>query len=535
MIQARSLCLSLGSRIIFNNISFVIDQSDRIGLVGRNGSGKTTLLKAIIDPSLLDSGTISLQTRKKIAYMPQEVILQSSLSILDETLSTFSEVYKLQQDINHLEKILEESSTADTFEQYRTLEQYHALQEKLMSLQPDILKAQTKKVLMGLGFSTLQFDQLVSTLSVGWKMRIVLAKLLLQEADFYLFDEPTNHLDLMAKEWFLNFLKQSDFGFILISHERYFLNELCHKVLELELGKATWYTGNYDDYVIKKEHNFERLQATYTQQQKEIKHKQEMIDRLRAGQKAKMATSMEKALEKMERIEIPPSPKNVSFTFPPIQQSGKEVIKVSGIAHAFNNKMLFHQVSFEVKRGQKVALIAPNGVGKTTLLNLIAGKLPLQQGSITFGHNVTYALFTQDQNQVLDRQRTIMENIKHLCPQVTEQTIRAFLGAFLFSGDDAFKKIAVLSGGEKNRVGIVSVLLQHANLLLLDEPTNHLDIPSKDILLRALKEFPGTVVFVSHDRDFINALATDILELNQRGTHYYHGNYDAYLDQKEAL
>lgn len=530
MIQAHNLCLSFGNQPIFDHISFIVNQHDRIGLVGRNGSGKTTLLKAIQEPVVLDDGSITIQSKKRIAYMPQEVVLLSNLSILDETFTTFAALHALQQEAHKIEQILEKNPDE------KSIDRYAALQEELAEYFPEILKAKTKKILMGLGFSVQQLDQPVSSLSVGWKMRIVLAKLLLQEADFYLFDEPTNHLDLQAKEWFLHFLKSAPFGFILICHERYFLDELCEKILELERGKATWYTGNYSQYEVKKEHDLELLEAAYAQQQKELQRKEATIERFRvSATKARMAQSMEKALDKIERIVPPPSQKNVRFSFPPVQQSGKSVIKVANVAQKFGEKTVFQNVTFEVLRGQKVALVAPNGVGKTTLFNLITGALPLQQGSVTFGHNVTCAIFAQDQNKALNLQKSILENIKELCPAVPEAKVRSFLGAFLFSNEDVHKKVAVLSGGEKNRVGMVSVLLQNTNLLLLDEPTNHLDIPSKEILLKALQEFGGTLVFVSHDRDFINDLATDIIELTPQGAHHYEGNYDAYIYHKQAL
>jgi ATP-binding cassette subfamily F protein 3 len=530
MIQGHDLCLSFNNQVIFDHISFIINQNDTIGLVGRNGSGKTTLLTAIMDSSVLDKGTIALSSKKKIAYMPQEVVLDSVLSIFEETFSAFSQAYAVEQEARTLEKIV--AGSVDP----HLLERYAFLQEQIMALSVDPLKAQVKKMLMGLGFTIPQFEQPVNSLSVGWKMRIVLAKLLLQEADFYLFDEPTNHLDLIAKEWFLNFLKQADFGFMLICHERYFLDELCTKILELERGKATWYSGNYSDYLIQKEHALELVEAAYIQQQKEIQRKQATIERFRASaSKARMAQSMEKSLEKMERIEIPPTSKNVHFNFPPVQQAGKIVVKGEHVSQAFGNKTIFQNVSFEIEREQKVALVAPNGAGKTTLFNLIAGILPLQKGTVTFGYNVTSAIFAQDQNKVLQGDLTILENIRNLCPQASEQKIRTFLGAFLFSGEDALKKVAVLSGGEKNRVGMVSVLLQNANFLLLDEPTNHLDIPSKEILLKALQEFKGTLLFVSHDRDFINSLATDIMELTSQGVYTYKGNYDAYTYHKQQL
>lgn len=530
MIQAHSICLSFGDQVVFDSISFNINEHDRIGLVGRNGSGKTTLLKAILNPRELDDGTITTLSKKKIAYMPQEVVLQSSLSIIEETFTAFAELHALQQEAHTLERELATSTDLKKIERYGTI------QEQLATYAPEQLKAQAKKILMGLGFSLEQLDQPVSTLSVGWKMRIVLAKLLLQNADFYLFDEPTNHLDLIAKEWFLSFLKEAEFGFMLICHERYFLDELCTKILELERGKGTWYTGGYSEYIVQKEHALKLLESAYQQQQKEIKQKQATIERFRAkASKAGMAQSMIKALAKIERITLPPSPKNVRFTFPPVTQAGRTVVTVNNVAYTFGTKTIFTNVSCEIERGQKVALIAPNGVGKTTLFNIIIGALPLQKGTVTFGYNVMPAIFAQDQNKVLDPEKTILDNIKQLCPKATEQTVRTFLGGFLFSNDDVHKKVKVLSGGEKNRVGMVSVLLQQANLLLLDEPTNHLDIPSKEVLLKALQEFNGTIFFVSHDRDFINALATNIIELTPQGAYAYHGNYDSYIQHAQAL
>lgn len=529
MIQAQDICLAFGSQIIFNNISFTLNATDRIGLVGRNGTGKTTLLKAINDPSFLDEGFISTQKNKKVAYMPQEIVLDSPLSIFEETLATFTKLYELIQEERELERLMKQNNDPVL------IEYYAELQEMIARLGPDAIKAKTKKMLMGLGFKVQQLEQPVSELSVGWKMRVVLAKLLLQEADFYLFDEPTNHLDLVTKEWFLDFLKNASFGFIIICHERYFINELCTKVLELEHGKAHWYTGNYHAYEAQKDARLERLHAAYVQQQKEIKQKEATIARFRgSANKAKMAQSMQKALDRMERIVLPPSTKDIRFNFPPLQKSGKEVVRVENVAHAFDNKRLFKDITFTITRGQKVAIVAPNGAGKTTLFNLISEALPLQHGSISFGYNVEHAIFAQDQNQALNLDANLLENIQEICSDVPEQKIRTFLGAFLFSREDMLKKVGVLSGGEKNKVGMVGVLLQNANTLLLDEPTNHLDIQSKEILLKALQEFEGTLLFVSHDRDFINALATDVIVLTSRGAHHYHGNYDDYLYQKQA-
>lgn len=520
--------MSYGEQAVFDDITLAIAEDQRVGLVGRNGSGKSTLLKAIAGQLPLDSGSIAVVGTKQVAYMPQDVVIQSSRSILDEALSAFEVMDKLKLKALELERRMEHESNDELYEAYASV------CEELGSFEPDKARAETERMLMGLGFKVSQFGEPVSTLSVGWKMRIVLAKLLLKKADFYLFDEPTNHLDLLAKEWFLSFLKKSSFGFLIVCHERYFLDELCTYILELELGNGTMYTGNYSKYLVQKEHNVELLHAAHTQQQKDIKQKQRTIERFRASaSKAKMAKSMEKALSKVERIELPPSPKTVHFNFPPVERAGRIVLTIKSVGQRFEHKCIFQHVSFEVEREWKVALVAANGVGKTTLFNIITGLLPCQEGTITFGANVTSTIFAQDQDTVLDKHKSIIDNIRELCPAQTEQKIRTFLGSFLFSGDDVQKPVKVLSGGEKNRVGMVSVLLKNTNLLLLDEPTNHLDIPSKEVLLNALRAYQGTLLFVSHDRDFVNDLATHIVELTPTGAHLYHGNYDAFRQQKE--
>lgn len=529
MIHVKNLSLAYGDQVIFDNISFTLDEQDRVGLVGRNGTGKSTLFKMLTGLETADSGTISVTGNKTIAYMPQEVVLASNKSILDETVSAIKPLARLQETIAKLEALIKESG--DTVDHY-ILEQYGLAHEELTVLQPDAIKARAERLLTGLGFTHIQMSQPVSQLSVGWKMRVVLAQLLLQDADFYFFDEPTNHLDITAKDWFMNFLQESSFGFLLVSHERYFMDRVCNQILELELGKAYFYQGSYADYEIEKEARIERLVAARAQQDREIKRKQDWVDQNRAkATKARQAQSILKELERIERIEIPPSPKTVGFSFPDIERSGKIVLTVQNIAHRFGERQLFQNVSCTIERGDKVALIAPNGVGKTTLFNIIVGKIARQQGSIEFGYNVQSTIFAQDQTQALSLNDTILHNVMMACPRKSEAVVRSLLGAFLFSGDDVQKKVKVLSGGEKNRVGMAIVLLQDANFLLLDEPTNHLDIPSKDILLKALQSYTGTILFVSHDHDFINNLANRIIALSPTGAHSYHGNYDSYKYQ----
>ena len=530
MIQAQSITLSFGSRVLFDQISFDINEDQRIGLIGKNGSGKSTLLEAIVGLQQLDSGTITISKNKKIAYLAQDVVLASQLNILEETMTAFATLMMLKNELDLLEQQMSDGQEVD-------LERYAHLHDELKEANPEALAAKTKKMLLGLGFKEADFDKPIASLSIGWRMRIVLAKLLLQNADFYLFDEPTNHLDIFAKDWFLDFLKAAPFGFMLVCHERYFLDHLCKQIFELEMGEGTFYQGNFSAYEVQKEHNRALLEAAYVLQQKEIKQKEENIARFRASaSRAKQAQSWIKQLEKVERIVLPPTLKNIKFSFPPTARSGSMVLKVESLGFSFPDKPIFKNVSFEIERGQKVAIVASNGGGKSTLFNIISGKLPMQTGSVTFGSNVTSALFDQDQNAALDAKKSVLDNIDGSCaPGITTATVRAFLGAFLFSGEDVDKKIGVLSGGEKNRVGMVKVLLQKANLLLLDEPTNHLDLDSKKVLLDALRAYEGTVLFVSHDRAFLNDLATRIIELTPTGIISFDGNYDEYLYYKKHV
>jgi ATP-binding cassette subfamily F protein 3 len=498
MIQINNIHLSFGGQTVFNDISCTFTNRNHIGLVGRNGSGKSTMLKAIAGSLELDSGSVAVLGGTKIAYMPQDIVLTSNKNIVEEAITAFE--YLQEEDVPAAE-------------------------------------AQAKKLLMGLGFSLERLEQSVNELSTGWKMRLVLAKLLLQTADFYLFDEPTNHLDIVAQEWFLNFLKSAKFGFLLVCHERAFLNKVCDQIFELNRGNGTMYRGNYDRYELQKAADQEQHASAYQLQQKEITQKKKTIERFRAkASKAKMAQSMMKGLNRIDLIDAPDRDQGiVSISFPPLEKSGRAVLRIQDITKSFNGKQLFHNGTFRIERGSKVALVAANGVGKTTLFNIITGKERADNGEVLFGQNVDYALFEQDQNISLDPKKTIWEEVCKVPTKRTDLEMRAFLGAFLFPGDDIYKKTAVLSGGEKNRVSMVKTLLQPSNFLLLDEPTNHLDIQSKDVLLNALKSYPGTILFVSHDRDFVNKLATHIIELTPDGTEQYPGNYDDFIAQKQNI
>ena len=533
MIHLKNINLKFGDQIVYNDLNLMIQDEDRIALVGRNGSGKSTLLKVISGQQGIDTGEVVITKGLKVAYMPQEMLLISTKTVEEEALATFGTLFEKMEEAQKLEDKIHACGAHPIA---ADVERYAILQHDIAEMEPEAKILKVKKLLTGLQFNEHHRKTRVDQLSVGWRMRLVLAKLLLQEADFYLFDEPTNHLDLPTKEWFLNFLKyETTFGFLLVCHDRYFLDNLCNKTLAiLPAGKSKIYAGNYSYYKRLEEEEAIFLEKAYEAQQRDIKQRKETIEKFRASAtKSKMAQSMIKQLEKVEMIEKQVQSKKINFALPPVERTGQAVLTVKNVAHSFN-RQLFKDVNFVIQRGEKVALIAPNGTGKSTLFNLIAGKLPLQTGSIEQGHNVTSTLFDQDQEKILNPNATIIEEVTAHC-KATEQRIRTFLGSFLFPKADAMKKTNVLSGGERNRVAMVKVLLANANFLMLDEPTNHLDIESKETVLNALQQFDGTLLFVSHDQDFVNNLATRIIELSENGVISYDGNYDAYIEFKNSL
>lgn len=533
MIQLHDLVLSYGDSTLFDHISCVFPGDYRIGVVGRNGAGKSTLLKAISSlGNFLDEGSITIARSSRIAYMPQEIVLTSEKSVFDETYSVFAKVLNLQKEQIQLEDLMNQPNVLTQ----EHLERYAEVQEELMKYDLADCTARTNKMLTGLGFSAEALTKPVAQLSVGWKMRVVLAKLLLEDADFYLFDEPTNHLDIVSKEWFSDFLKNSRFGFLLVTHDRYYLENVCDYIFELERGNGTLFRGNFSSYLKQKEQAAAVKQSAFERQQKEISRKEATINRFRASAtKARMAQSMIKQLDKIERIEPDPLLPTVKFSFSAPMRSGQHVLTFKNLSQSFKGNAIFQHISGEVQRGEKVAVIGPNGRGKTTLFNVITGTYPCVSGSIEFGHNVTHAIFEQDQLNALKPSNTVYEEVLNACPGTSEVAIRKFLGAFLFSGDDVHKKISMLSGGERSRVALVKVLLQKANFLILDEPTNHLDLYAKEVLLQALQQYDGTLLLVSHDHDFLQRLATRILELTPQMLYSYPGSYESYLDQKKHL
>jgi len=532
MIQLDDICLSFGNQVIFNHISWSIDPAAKIGLVGRNGAGKSTMLNVIGGTQQLDDGQVRMPKSCKLAFMPQDMVLISNKAIIYEAMTAFAEIAPYIDEYLTLEASVHTENTTDADH-----ERYATLLHELHEAEFDSKRAEAKKMLISIGFKEDTLDNSVASLSVGWKMRLVLAKLLLQKADFYLFDEPTNHLDLVAKDWFADFLRNAPFGFLLVSHDKYFLDTVVDEICDIARGTLTCYTGNYDAYLAQKQAAEELLEKKYAEQQKYIKKQTATIERFKAkATKASMAQSMMKALDKIERIELETDQKAVRVNLARTQPAGKVVLEINDLSFAFGTHAIFKHASFQIQRGQKVALVAANGMGKSTLLNVIMDKYKPTTGTITFGYHVTSAFFEQDQNKSLNPNNTIFDEVESVCQTAEQRTrVRGLLGAFLFSGEDVYKKIRVLSGGEKNRVAMVKILLQNANFLVLDEPTNHLDIVSKDILLDALTQFDGTLLFVSHDRNFLNNLATHILELTPEHIYSYTGNYDNYLYQKQHM
>lgn len=489
MIQLRNVSLELADIKLFTDVTCAIHRGDRIGVIGRNGAGKSTLFKLIAGRIKPTTGTISVERGIKIGYLPQEEVLSSPETVFDE---------------------------AASFESHEAIQKSHT-------------------VLEGLGFTPEMLHKPVSTLSTGWKMRCALAKLLLTDADIYLFDEPTNHLDIVTQQWFISLLMNFKKGFLIISHDRAYLEKTCNQIMEIERGRITQYTGNLDSYCAYKAIQQENARAQRSRQEREIARIQANVDRMRASAvTARQAQSMLKQIDRIELIDVEPPLPTVSVRFPQPPRSGTSVLNVSRLTFGFD-RPLFSQISFEIERGHRVALVAANGVGKTTLINAIVGKYLPTGGTVSFGHNVRWTLFEQDQARVLDPDKTIFEEVRSGCPEPTDLDIRTILGAFLFSGDDIDKKIRVLSGGEKNRVAMVKVLLQRANFLILDEPTNHMDLYTKDILRQALEQYEGTILFVSHDLDFVNRLATHTIELTPTSAHRYTGNYDSYCAHKIAI
>jgi ATP-binding cassette subfamily F protein 3 len=534
MIQLSGAGKRFGHKLLFENADWLITPHDRVGLVGANGTGKSTLMKVLAGLDTLDYGTLTIAKGTTAGYLPQDGLSLSGRTVFAECMSVFDELRAMEQELETLtNRIAELDHTSAEYAD--VADRYHRLEHEFQTRDGYSIEAEVGRVLMGLGFGKPDWQRQTEEFSGGWQMRLALAKLLLQQPNLLLLDEPTNHLDLEARNWLEDYLRNYPHALLLISHDRYFLDVTVNKIVEIWNKRLWFYTGNYDKYVTQKTQRNEQLQAAYRNQRDRIEQLEVFINRFRyQATKAKQVQSRIKELEKIERIEIPPEEKTIHFSFPQPKPSGRIVAEFNNVGKSYGTKEVFRDVSFVIERADRIALVGVNGAGKSTLIKLLAGTEPLTRGEFRLGHNAQPDYFAQDQYKELNPDARILEDLGDASPRSTQTELRSLLGCFLFSEDDVFKKIDVLSGGERGRYALLRLLLHPANFLLLDEPTNHLDLRAKDVLLDALTDYAGTVVFVSHDRYFIDKLATRVFEIGGGKLDIYPGNYEDYLWRKQG-
>ena len=535
ILACQNINKAFGTNVILKDASFHIEEKEKAAIVGINGAGKSTLLKIIMKQIPADSGEVILAKDRTIGYLAQHEAVSSGNSIYEELLEVKQDIFELERHIRTLELQMKSQSGGEL---EQTLELYNRLNTEFEQKNGYACKSEIVGVLKGLGFTEDEFSKQVDTLSGGQKTRVALGKLLLAKPDLILLDEPTNHLDMQSIAWLENFLINYSGAVIIVAHDRYFLNRVVSKVIEIDHAKATTFLGNYSAYSEKKAQLRDSQLKAWMNQQREIKHQQEVIDKLKSFNREKSikrAESREKMLEKMEVLDRPDTEvQELKLSLEPRFPSGNDVLRVEGLAKSFGDHTLFTDLDFEIKRGERVALIGNNGTGKTTILKIINELLAADAGSFTLGSKVCIGYYDQE-HHVLHMEKTLFEEISDDYPTLTNTEIRNVLAAFLFTGDDVFERISDLSGGERGRVSLAKLMLSEANFLILDEPTNHLDILSKEILEQALNRYTGTVFYVSHDRYFINQTATRILELTGNTLVNYIGNYDYYLEKKDEL
>jgi len=532
MIQLQGAGKRFGHKLLFEDCDWLITPRERTGLVGGNGTGKSTILKILCGMETLDYGSVSFTKGMTIGYLPQDGLALTGRTVFAEAMSVFDKLRQLEtelEDLHHKMAVLDPASP-----EYATAaDRAHHIDTEFRNKDGYAIESQVGIVLDGLGFRKEDWSRRTEEFSGGWQMRLALAKLLLEKPDLLLLDEPTNHLDLEARNWLEGYLKDYPGAYVLISHDRYFLDVTVNKTVEVWNKRVHFYSGNYDTYVAQKTERRDQLVAAYRNQRERIEQLEAFINRFRAqATKAKQVQSRIKELEKIERIEIPPDEQTIHFSFPQPKPSGRIVAEFKNVSKSYGQKFVFGGADFVIERGDRIALVGINGAGKSTLIKLLAGTEPLTSGTYTLGHNVTPDYFAQDQYKELNPERRMLDDIGDAAPRSTQTQLRSLLGCFLFSEDDVFKRIGVLSGGERNRYALAKMLLAPSNFLLLDEPTNHLDMRAKDVLLDSLKEYNGTIVFVSHDRYFIDNLAQRIFEIEDGHVHVYPGNYEDYLWRK---
>ncbi len=534
MIQLTGAAKRFGPKILFEDLDWLVTPNERTGIVGANGTGKSTLLKILAGIDSLENGTKTVMKGVTVGYLPQDGLSLSGRSVFAECMTVFASLRALEEEQEALTaKMAELDHTSAEYAQVS--ERFHQAEGEFRARDGYAIEAQVGAVLSGLGFGREDWKRRTEEFSGGWQMRIALAKLLLEKPNLLLLDEPTNHLDLEARNWLEGYLGQYPHAFVLVSHDRYFLDVTVKRIVELWNKHVHFYSGNFSRYEQHKTERRAQLEAARKNQQDRIQQLEAFISRFRyQATKAKQVQSRIKELEKIERIELPPEEKTIHFRFPQPKPSGRVVAECKGLAKSYGEKLVFSGVDFVIERGDRVALVGVNGAGKSTLIKILAGIEPLTAGTYTLGHNAAPDYFAQDQYKELDPAVRMIDDLSVVAPRATNTELRSILGCFLFSEDDVFKQIGVLSGGERNRYALARMLMMPGNFLLLDEPTNHLDMRAKDVLLDALKEFSGTVVFVSHDRYFLDKLATRVFEVGEGAVHVFPGNYEDYVWRKEG-
>lgn len=536
MLQIRNIELHFGERALFNQISATIKRGEKVALVGRNGAGKSTLFKVINRELSVDAGDIQVSSNLTLGTLPQEVNFPDNVQVKEEAIKAFDQIKIIERKIEELGAMLETGNYSVGYSMERASQELSDCHEQLFLLGNNQIEGEVEKVLKGLGFNDDDLDKPINSFSGGWRMRVAMARLLLSSPDYLLLDEPTNHLDIESIIWLEQYLKDYAGAVVIISHDKLFMDRVCDRVLELELGKLYDYIGNYSAYKLQRAERMEKLEAAFANQQRVIEQKQRTIDRFMAkASKTKMAQSMQKQLDKIEKVEVPVTDQREwNLRFPKANRSAEVVVDCSNLQMSYPGKEVLKEVEWKLIRGEKVAFVGQNGQGKSTLAKLITGAIQPTKGSVTVGASVQMAYYRQDETNYLDPNKTLLEEMEDAATDENRSKVRAILGAFLFSGEDVEKKIKVLSGGEKSRLAMAKMLLKPINWLVLDEPTNHLDLEAKEVLKRALATYEGTLVLVSHDRDFLDGLTSKTIEFKDGQIKEYLGDINYFLGKRSA-
>jgi ATP-binding cassette subfamily F protein 3 len=536
VISLNNITLRFGTRILFEDVSLRVSGKDRVAFVGSNGAGKSTLLKIISGNITPDEGAVVTSRHTTLGYLPQEGIAYEGKTLYDEVYSAAGDINKIQEEIEEIEKEMNEATDTASDDFMDLLNEYSELQERFNLLDGFKLKSKIEKILLGLGFKETDFERQTTEFSGGWQMRIALAKLLLQNPSILLLDEPTNHLDIESLIWVESYLKGYHGAIILVSHDRNFLNNITSRTVEISLGNVTEYSGNYAFYVKEKEERKQLLENRLKNQEKYIKEQEKFIERFRyKASKAKAVQSRIKMLDKLDKVEMEDEESSINFYFPPATHSGKVTLEIDGLTKSYDGiSNVLENVGLTIERGEKIAFLGVNGAGKSTLSRIIAGNEPYNKGLVKYGHLVDLKFYSQNQAEELDGEKTVLEIMEEASSGEIRKNLRTILGGFLFRGDDVFKKVKVLSGGEKSRLALAKMLIEPSNFLVLDEPTNHLDMRSKDVLKNALVRYEGTVIVVSHDREFLDGIVSKVIEVKDKGIKVFLGNLSEFLAVKEA-